>query len=188
MKPLLYLTLLSLFGLTGLSANDAEPQFQSPNLGFGVYEEDYRTDFEMDEDWHLFRAKEFSVDGFYGIRDRDGGSGSEHGGGVGLGHYFTRHLGCMVEGFVLGEDAGDEFTLSTSALFRIPVDHAAFALYGLVGTGYSFGDAEEWGFEIGGGIDVRLLDKTSGFFDARYAEPEDGDSSTRFRLGIRLLF
>ena len=179
--------LCAVVSLAGVAVSMADGEIIDGNLGYGVYEDVYAPDFEMGGSWNLFEAKEFFIDGFYSLRDFDD-TGARSGGGMGLGYYFTRFCGSMVEVAGVNGGSGENLAAAASMLFRLPVDHAAFALYGLVGAGYSFGGVEQWDLEIGGGVDVRLLDQLSSFADVRYVEPDQGEGGASMRVGLRHLF
>jgi|GEM_PF-2592373 len=140
------------------------------------------------EDYHLFEAGEIHLDLAYLTIDGDNFN-SEPGYGFGLSYYFTRHLGVMVEGFHFEDLPGNDFNITANALVRIPVDQVALAFYGFAGGGYHFGEDDQFSLQIGGGVEARLTDGLSAFFDARFAEPEATDNSfSIYRLGLRFIF
>ncbi len=146
------------------------------------------------EDWYLFRSGEVFIDMFYAnlkvkkIGDNVPYGDEQGGGGLGLGWYFHRNVGFLVDGFIADGNPVVDGGAATNILIRVPVDSWAIAFYGLAGPGYEWGREDQWSVQVGGGFDLRLLDHLSTFFDARYIEPKNEISSTLFRVGVRLQF
>jgi len=138
-----------------------------------------------------YSARESSFDffGFYGSRDKGGGSSSAWGPGVGFNYFFTQNLG-------LGADTyADAFTvpylLNANAIFRYPIVGSCIAPYAFAGFGREWWHAPQWMGDIGGGIEYRPpnLKMPLGLFaDIRGVFPTETKDYAVLRFGFRFVF
>ena len=171
-----------------------------PTVGFPGYSE---------KDLWLFKPGEFYIEGFaIGDTTRNNNFGDTAGAGGALGYYFSRHFGVMLEGFSANlpggtvivhntgrhappahpylEQQSKQSTMASAGLqARIPFDDSCFALYAFALGGGYFGDNTGGTLSAGLGIDVRLTEHTSLFFDARAVKVSNQHLGTRGdQLGI----
>ncbi len=146
----------------------------------------------------LFRANETSIDAFgsvsIGQETIDHISGSRVrkdgrlGAGLGINHFFTRHLGIGADAY--SENTNHKFVdnASASLIFRIPLDSVHLAPYAFGGGGYQFETADRAFLHAGAGLDVRLTKDIGLFADARYVFTRDAANFGQGRAGVRFLF
>jgi hypothetical protein len=139
----------------------------------------------------LFSASETSFDfsGFWGSRDKGGGSSSAWGTGVGINHFFTQNLGLGLDSY------SDAFTwpylLNANGIFRYPIEGTGIAPYAFGGFGREWFHAPQWMGDFGAGIEYRPPKFTVpvGFFgDIRGVFPGETRNYTVLRLGFRFVF
>ncbi len=146
----------------------------------------------------LYRAKEFSVDGF--------GSGSvsrytiDHvsrsrvrqntrlGVGAGVNYYFSQNFG--IGGDVYAEDTHGSFIDSTSLsfLYRLPLGQSGFAPYAFGGGGREFDGVDTWFLQAGLGMEYRFTPHIGVFVDGRGVVPKETKYYGVARLGMRFAF
>lgn len=92
--------------------------------------------------------------------------------GVGLNHFFCRHLG--IGGDVYAEDTKQHFIDSTSGnlIVRFLIGESGFAPYLFGGGGHQFDRAEQNFGQAGAGRECRLNHNLGFFVDAPYVIPE----------------
>ncbi len=145
-----------------------------------------------------YRAQETSLDIFFsgsinqetvnhlnGIQYKED---VESGIGVGLNHFFTRHIGIGAEAYA--EDTERHFVdkASASLIARLPLGESGFAPYLYVGGGRQF-DPIELSFAQGGaGLEFRFTPNVGLFLDGRYVLTDGTDDHGLARVGLRLAF
>lgn len=139
----------------------------------------------------LFSEKEASFDlfGFYGSRDKGGGSSSAWGPGVGFNYFFTQNLGVGADTYA------DAFTvpylLNANGIFRYPIVGTGIAPYGFAGFGREWWHAPQWMGDVGAGVEYRPcnMSKPLGLFaDIRGVFPGETKDYVVVRLGFRFVF
>lgn len=145
-----------------------------------------------------YRAQETSLDIFFsgsinqetinhlnGIQYKED---VESGIGVGLNHFFTRHIGIGAEAY--SEDTERHFVdkASASLIARFPLGESGFAPYVYLGGGRQFDPIELSFGQAGGGLEFRFTPNVGLFLDARYVLTDGTDDHGLARLGLRLAF
>ncbi len=146
----------------------------------------------------LFKAHETSLDLFGSVsvgqetvnniskdRVRDNG---RIGGGIGLNHFFSRHVGIGADAYT--ENSAHSFVDSASAnlIVRIPIDSIHLAPYAYGGGGYEFDSRELWFGQAGAGLELRFTKEVGIFADARYVFTDSAKDLGVGRVGLRLSF
>ena len=126
----------------------------------------------------------------------------EHGfgGGIGINYFFHRNIGIGVDGtWLYGSErnSGGNTTyhnVTSSLIFRFPIDAACIAPYIFVGGGAHF-DGDQWASAHAGvGLEYRIVPERIGIFtDARFTYFGDrfdaGDQNNIMaRAGVRFVF
>ena len=150
------------------------------------------------EENELYRAKEWSVDGF--------GSASlsrytlDHvsrarvrqntrlGIGAGVNYFFTQNLGISAE--ASSEDTHGSLIDSASAnmTLRLPLGQSGFAPYVFGGGGRHFENVRTWFVQSGVGIEYRFTPHLGVFTDFRGVLPDATKYYGAARLGVRFAF
>lgn len=144
----------------------------------------------------IFHANETSLDVFGSVsagqetvnhisKDRIEDNG-RLGLGLGVNHFFTRHLG--IGGDAYTENTRHSFVdnASVNLIVRFPIDNIHLAPYAYGGGGYQF-DPRNLGFgQVGGGVEWRLGWGLGIFTDARYVFTYRSRDIGVGRFGIRL--
>lgn len=149
-------------------------------------------------DGEKYRAEETSLDIFgtgsinqetinhlNGIRYRED---VEQGAGVGLNHFFTRHIGIGAEAYA--EDTERHFVdkASASLIARLPLGESGFAPYLYLGGGRQFDPIELSFAQAGAGLEFRFTPKVGLFLDGRYVMTDGAKDHGLARVGLRLIF
>jgi hypothetical protein len=110
------------------------------------------------------------------------------GAGLGLNHFFTRHVGLVADAYT--ENAGHSFVDNTSGnlIVRFPFESIHLAPYVYGGAGYQFDPSGLWFGQAGGGLEFRLSRQAGLFADARYVFTDGTQNFGVARLGLRLAF
>ena len=145
-----------------------------------------------------YRAQETSLDIFFsgsinqetinhlnGIRYEDD---VESGIGVGLNHFFTRHIGIGAEAY--SEDTERHFVdkASASLIARLPFGESGFAPYLYLGGGRQFDPLELSFAQAGAGLEFRFTPSVGLFLDGRYVLTDGAEDHGLARVGLRLAF
>jgi hypothetical protein len=146
----------------------------------------------------LFRAHETSLDLFGSVSvgqetinnissDRIEDNG-RLGAGLGLNHFFTRHVGFGADAYT--ENAGHSFVDNTSGnlIVRFPFESIHLAPYVYGGAGYQFDPSGLWFGQAGGGLEFRFSKQVGLLADARYVFTDGTQNFGVARLGLRLAF
>jgi hypothetical protein len=164
---------------------------------------------------YCFNDREFQIDIFGAYMD---GNGHTHagpireagyGGGIGVNYFFSRHIGIGVDAtWIYDHENGaanhdghhnddDETTfhnITSSLIFRFPIDSACIAPYVFAGGGFHV-DGDQWASAHAGvGIEYRIVPQRIGLFtDARFTYygtryGRDDQNNVMARAGIRFVF
>jgi hypothetical protein len=162
---------------------------------------------------YCFNDREFQLDLFGAYLDGNGHTHagpireSGYGGGIGINYFFSRHIGIGVDAtWISAEENGaadaqrddDDETIfhniSSSLIFRLPIDSACIAPYLFVGGGFHV-DGDQWASAHAGlGIEYRIVPQRIGLFtDARFTYygtryGNDDQNNVLARAGIRFVF
>ena len=128
------------------------------------------------------------------------------GGGVGINYFFARYFGLGVDGIWLygrenaaAEDrVGGEHTtfhnVTSSLIFRYPMDHLCLAPYAFAGGGFHV-DGDQWGSgHVGVGVEYRVVPHKVGifadtrwnYFGTRYGHGDQ--NNVVVKAGFRVIF
>lgn len=135
-----------------------------------------------------YSAQEPSLDlfGFYGSRDKGGGSSSAWGPGVGFNYFFTQNFGVGADSYA------DAFTLpyllNANGIFRYPIPQTCIAPYAFAGFGREWWHAPQWMGDVGVGVEYRLQPQFGLFADARGVFPTQTKDYAVVRFGLRFVF
>jgi hypothetical protein len=132
----------------------------------------------------LFKAHETSLSIFAGWVDKDD---SDLAPGIGITHFFTRHLGVGALTHWDNYDGTFIDNVSGEGYFRVPIGRMPLAAYGIVAIGYSF-ETEETFEGLGAGAEWRFDRKWGAFGDVRWQFNNDTDDGVAIRVGVRLVF
>jgi len=145
-----------------------------------------------------YRAHETSVDIFFSgsinqetVNHLNGASYEddvESGLGVGLNHFFTRHIGIGAEAY--SEDTERHFVdkASASLIARLPLGESGFAPYVYLGGGRQFDPIELSFAQAGAGLEFRFSPNVGLFLDGRYVLTDGAEDHGLARVGLRLAF
>ncbi len=151
-----------------------------------------------DDQSDLYRANEFSLDGFgsaslgkYSLDHISGQRIRENtrlGAGAGLDYFFTRYLGISADAY--SENITGTFIDSASAnlTIRLPLGNSGFAPYAFGGGGRQFDLAKLWFAQVGAGIEYRFSPNIGLFADGRWVLPDHTKYFGVARLGMRYTF
>jgi hypothetical protein len=133
-----------------------------------------------------FPAHELSLQAFgtYATRNREGSSGNEGGGGLGLTYFFTRHIGIGADSYI--EEWKWPYRVNGSAILRLPLPDkfSHLAVYGFGGGGRQFKDIPQFTWHGGGGAEYRFNRHVGIFGDAREVFPDKTKDYTLVRGGV----
>lgn len=165
--------------------------------GLPAFAQDNTTQNTPSPDW-LFRASETSLDLFGSVsvgqetinnisRQRVEDNG-RLGLGLGVNHFFSRHLGLGGDAYT--ENAGHSFVDNTSGnlIVRFPFESVHLAPYVYGGAGYQFDPSGLWFGQAGGGLEFRFAKQVGLFADGRYVFTDGTQNFGVARLGLRLVF
>ena len=136
----------------------------------------------------LFPSRTWALDGFgfYGSRDKDGGSDGAWGPGVGASYFFTENWGAGADTYA---DAWNiPYLLNASAIFKYPLRESRFAPYGFAGFGRQWDHGAQWMAHLGGGVEYSIRSDISAFADLRGVFPDKTKDFVVLRFGIRFYF
>jgi len=136
---------------------------------------------------NYFRANEFSVEAFGGVRTSDFDSERSHA-GVGVSYFFTENIGARVSS--AWEDMNGAFfdNLSVRGIYRIPIDKNA--IYGFAGGQFLF-DNDDWAALLGVGVERRWTPHFGTFLEIGMHKELTGDerpASATAKVGVRIPF
>ncbi len=146
----------------------------------------------------LYRAGEFSVDGFGTLSagkytvDHLTGANVRHnarlGAGAGLNYFFTRNIG--ISGDAYSEDTRGSFIDSASAnlTLRLPLGQGGLAPYVFGGGGRQFDLSHVWFAQFGVGLEYRFTPQVGVFVDTRLVLPDETKYYGVARVGLRFAF
>ncbi|MEM7011546.1 MAG: outer membrane beta-barrel protein [Verrucomicrobiota bacterium] len=154
------------------------------------------------EKQYLFESREFFID-FYGAATTEA-IDETAGLGLGIGYYTNRNFGVIFNATWVDDntdfdenDGGtktllpghNDTNIFIGVLARLPIDEAAIAFYGVGGVGGYVGDSDSvLTYELGVGVEVRMIDNLSMLLEGRVIEPDTNlESETLVKLGVRIL-
>ncbi len=170
--------IMALTGITVRCADKPPSAPQEPVVGIPV---------ERVDPQKFFRANEFSVEGFAGLRTSDFDDERSHA-GVGVSYYITENIGFGAD--TSWEDLNGHFfdNLSARALYRIPIDRNA--IYGFLGGQFLF-DPDDWAGILGVGVERRWTPRIGTFLEIGMFKELTGDeraAAATARVGVRYAF
>lgn len=134
-----------------------------------------------------YKANEFSVDVFGGLRTSDFDTERSHA-GVGMNYFLTENIGVGVA--TSWEDLNGQFfdNISVRGIYRIPIDKNC--IYGFLGGQFLF-DPDDWAANFGVGVERRWIPHLGTFLEIGMHKELTGDeraASATAKVGIRIPF
>ena len=179
---ILLLATTSAFSAEDTTTNQAPNQLTQPAA---AQEEKYRAQETSLDIFTSGSINQETIDDLSGIRYKED---VEFGIGVGLNHFFTRHIGIGAEAY--SEDTDRHFVdkVSASLIARFPLGESGFAPYAYIGGGRQFDPIELSFGQVGAGVEFRFTPKVGLFLDGRYVLTDGAENHGLARLGLRLAF
>jgi hypothetical protein len=138
----------------------------------------------------VYHANQLSLEAFgtYATRNREGSSGNEGGGGLGLTYFFTRYVGIGADTYV--EEWKLPYRVNGSLILRLPLPDrfSKLAVYGFGGGGREFKDIPQFTWHGGGGLEYKFCSHLGIFADAREVFPDKTPNYTLVRSGLSFGF
>lgn len=134
-----------------------------------------------------YKANEFSIDAFGGLRTSDFDTERSHT-GVGLNYYLSQNWGLGIA--TSWEDLNGEFfdNITVRGLYRIPINRSA--IYGFLGGQFLF-DNDDWAALFGVGVEHRWLPRLGTFVEIGMHKELTGNerpASATAKVGVRVPF
>lgn len=134
-----------------------------------------------------YKANEFSLDVFGGLRTSDFDNERSHA-GVGMNYFLTQNIGVGVA--TSWEDLSGEFfdNISVRGIYRIPIDKNC--IYGFLGGQFLFDD-DNWAANFGVGVERRWIPHLGTFLEIGMHKELTGDerpASATAKVGLRVPF
>lgn len=169
MKKLL--AIVGILTLLGILTRAAEPKLPTPPEAVADY----------------YRAGEFSVEGFGGLRTSDFDNERSNI-GIGMNYFLTENVGVGIA--TAFENTSGQFfeNLSVRGIYRIPIDKNA--IYGFVGGYYLF-DNDDWAADLGVGVERRWIPHLGTFLEIGMLKKLTGNekpAAATARVGLRIPF
>jgi hypothetical protein len=146
--------------------------------------------FAPDDNYKPFPAHQLSLEAFgtYATRNREGSSGNDGGGGLGLTYFFTRYIGIGADSYI--EEWKWPYRVNGSAILRLPLPDkfSHLAAYGFGGGGRQFKDIPQYTWHGGGGMEYKFTRQVGIFADAREVFPDKTPNYTLVRGGLSFGF
>jgi hypothetical protein len=146
--------------------------------------------FAPDYNYKPFPAHQLSLEAFgtYATRNREGSSGNDGGGGLGLTYFFTRYIGIGADSYI--EEWKWPYRVNGSAILRLPLPDkfSHLAVYGFGGGGRQFKDIPQFTWHGGGGMEYKFCRRVGIFADAREVFPDKTPNYTLVRGGMSFGF
>jgi hypothetical protein len=144
--------------------------------------------FSVHAESEYFPSRTWSIDafGFYGSRDKDGGSDGEWGPGVGVNYFFNDNWGAGADTYAQAFNV--PYLLNANVIFRYPLRDTKFAPYGYAGFGRQWDHGSQWLADFGAGVEYSIQKQTSAFADIRGVFPDKTRDYAVLRFGLRFNF
>ena len=131
-------------------------------------------------------AASFSLEA-YSLYAGGGTLDGSFGGGIGTRYFLTKNLGVMARAYWWDADPVMH-NITASAVVRYPIQELRIAPYVYGGIGGHFGEENQFGGHVGGGLDYQVNERLGAFADYSHTWTGDSDDWNVVALGIRIHF